>query len=174
MRCYLSINILLHLIFNMEICLQQMLSCFNHVQLFATLWTCSLPVSSVRGVLQARTLEWVAMPSSRRYISSRIYISPAFSKVCFTPLGFQYQFLLVERNPEKTFHIYEKRHKVKTAFSICPALRLLYKQWVPAARVAPPSFLPINYTQYLSIRSLQLEPCVSICALSRFISCICQ
>ena len=27
---------------------------------------CSLPGSSVHGVLQARVLEWVAMPSSRR------------------------------------------------------------------------------------------------------------
>ena len=26
---------------------------------------CSLPVSSVQGILWARTLEWVAMPSSR-------------------------------------------------------------------------------------------------------------
>ena len=26
---------------------------------------CSLPGSTVRGILQARTLEWVAMPSSR-------------------------------------------------------------------------------------------------------------
>ena len=26
---------------------------------------CSLPGSSVNGILQARTLEWVAMPSSR-------------------------------------------------------------------------------------------------------------
>ena len=35
------------------------------VQLFATLWTNhSLPGSSVHGVLQARILEWVAMPSS--------------------------------------------------------------------------------------------------------------
>jgi len=28
---------------------------------------CSLPGSSVRGILQARILEWVAMPSSRGY-----------------------------------------------------------------------------------------------------------
>ena len=27
---------------------------------------CSLPGSSLRGILQARLLEWVAMPSSRR------------------------------------------------------------------------------------------------------------
>ena len=33
-----------------------MLSCFTHVQLFVTLWTAAL---------QARILEWVAMPSSR-------------------------------------------------------------------------------------------------------------
>ena len=43
-----------------------MLSNFSHV---ATLWTlsdpvdCSLPGSSVHGILQARILEWLAMPS---------------------------------------------------------------------------------------------------------------
>ena len=42
------------------------LSHFSHVQLFATLWTvdCSPPGSSVHGILQARILEWVAMPTS--------------------------------------------------------------------------------------------------------------
>ena len=42
-----------------------MLSRFSHGRLFATLWTVALPGSSVHGVLQARILEWVAMPSSR-------------------------------------------------------------------------------------------------------------
>ena len=37
-----------------------MLSHFNHVQLFATLWTVAC-----HGILQARTLEWVAVPSCR-------------------------------------------------------------------------------------------------------------
>ena len=32
---------------------------------------CSLPVSSVLGILQARILEWVVMPSSRRSSSPR-------------------------------------------------------------------------------------------------------
>ena len=37
-----------------------------HVQLFATSWTiCSLPGSSVHGILQARILEWVVIPFSR-------------------------------------------------------------------------------------------------------------
>ena len=41
-------------------------SCFSCVQLFETLWTIAcLPGSSVHGILQARALEWVAMPSSR-------------------------------------------------------------------------------------------------------------
>ena len=38
------------------------LSCFSRVWLFATPWTID---SSVHGVLQARILEWVAMPASR-------------------------------------------------------------------------------------------------------------
>ena len=46
----------------MHVC---MLSRFSHVQLFAILWN-SPPESSVHGILQAKTLEWVAMPSSRR------------------------------------------------------------------------------------------------------------
>ena len=42
-----------------------MLSRFSHVQLCATLWTIDpqAPLSMV--TLQARILEWVAMPSSR-------------------------------------------------------------------------------------------------------------
>ena len=39
------------------------LSCFSHVWVFAT--PCSLPGSSVLGILQTIILEWVAMPSSR-------------------------------------------------------------------------------------------------------------
>ena len=41
-----------------------MLSLFNCVWLFTTLWT-HPPGSSVHGILQARILEWVAIPSSR-------------------------------------------------------------------------------------------------------------
>ena len=37
----------------------------SHVRLFANPWTVSLPGSSLHGILQARILEWVAMPSSR-------------------------------------------------------------------------------------------------------------
>ena len=39
------------------------LSRFSHVRLSATLWT--MPGSSVRGILQARILEWVAISFSR-------------------------------------------------------------------------------------------------------------
>ena len=34
----------------------------SHVQLFATLWTVALPGSTIRGILQARMLKWVAIP----------------------------------------------------------------------------------------------------------------
>ena len=43
-----------------------MLSCFSHSCL--TLWDtmdCSLPGSSIHGILQVRTLEWIAISSSR-------------------------------------------------------------------------------------------------------------
>ena len=38
---------------------------FSHVQLFATPWTVVCQGPFVHGILQARILEWVAMPSSR-------------------------------------------------------------------------------------------------------------
>ena len=43
-------------------------NCLLSLQLCPTLgdsMNCSLPGSSVHGILQARILEWVAMPSSR-------------------------------------------------------------------------------------------------------------
>ena len=42
-----------------------MCSCFHCVRFFATPWNCSLPVSSVHGIVQARILEWGAISSSR-------------------------------------------------------------------------------------------------------------
>ena len=42
---------------------------FSHVLLFAT--DCSPPGSSVHGILQARILEWVAIPASRESYRSR-------------------------------------------------------------------------------------------------------
>ena len=39
---------------------------FSRVQLLVDPVDCSPPGSSVHGILQARILEWVAMPSSRR------------------------------------------------------------------------------------------------------------
>ena len=42
-----------------------MLNHFSHVQLFAALWTGARQVLLSMGILQARTLEWVAKPSSR-------------------------------------------------------------------------------------------------------------
>ena len=43
-----------------------MLSHFSHVWLFCGPLDCSPPGSSIHGVLQARILEWVAIPFSRR------------------------------------------------------------------------------------------------------------
>ena len=45
--------------------LSDMLSHFSRVWLFVTLWTITCQGSSVHGILQAKILEWVAMPSSR-------------------------------------------------------------------------------------------------------------
>ena len=41
------------------------LSQFNHVQLFLTPWTVACQVALSMGILEARILKWVAMPSSR-------------------------------------------------------------------------------------------------------------
>ena len=41
------------------------LSRFGHVQLFVTPWTVALQAPLSMGILQARILEWIAMPSFR-------------------------------------------------------------------------------------------------------------
>ena len=40
-------------------------SCFSRVQLFATIWTVAHQAPLSMRILQARILEWAAMPSSR-------------------------------------------------------------------------------------------------------------
>ena len=71
-------------------------------QLCPTLWDsmdCSLPGSSVHGILQARTLEWVAIPVSRgssqprdqtwvSYIEGRFFTVWATRRAQFSPLSF--------------------------------------------------------------------------------------
>ena len=55
-------------------------------QLFGTPWTCSLPGSSVCGILQARILEWVAISFSRVFSLPRIEPwSPALQADFLTP-----------------------------------------------------------------------------------------
>ena len=46
-----------------------MLSHFSRVQLFVTPWTVARQAPLSMGILQARILEWVAMPSSRYKIA---------------------------------------------------------------------------------------------------------
>ena len=57
---YLALSIF-SLLLALHMCV---LSCFSHVRFFATPWTVAAGLS-VHGVLQARILEWIAMPSSR-------------------------------------------------------------------------------------------------------------
>ena len=47
------------------------LGCFSPVRLVVTLWTVAHQVPLSMGILQTRTLEWVAMPSSRGSSQSR-------------------------------------------------------------------------------------------------------
>ena len=51
-----------------------MLSCFSHVQLFAILWIVPHLAPLYMGSLQARILEWVALPSSRGSFQPRDWI----------------------------------------------------------------------------------------------------
>ena len=50
------------------LCCAELLS---HVQLFETLWTVARQIPLSMGILPARILEWVAVPSSRRSSRSR-------------------------------------------------------------------------------------------------------
>ena len=63
-----------------------MLSCFSHVQLCDPM-DCSPPDSSVHGILQARILEWVTMPSSRGSLPPGIepmsVMSPALQAILY-------------------------------------------------------------------------------------------
>ena len=44
-----------------------MLVCFIHVQIFVTEWSVACQAPLFMGILQARMLEWVAMPSSKGF-----------------------------------------------------------------------------------------------------------
>ena len=48
-----------------------MLSCFSHVQLCVTLWIVAPQAPLSMGILQARILEWIAMPSSKGIFSTQ-------------------------------------------------------------------------------------------------------
>ena len=65
-----------------------MLSCFSHVQLCAILWAAARLAPLSMGILWARILEWVAMPSSRESSQPRdqscVLISTALADRFFT------------------------------------------------------------------------------------------
>ena len=61
-----------------------MLSHLSHVRLFATLWITARQAPLSMGILQARILDWVVMPSSRGSSQSRSFTSPALTGVFFT------------------------------------------------------------------------------------------
>ena len=50
-----------------------MLSRFSHVRLFMTLWTVAHQAPLSLWILQARLLEWVALPSSRQWNSCLLH-----------------------------------------------------------------------------------------------------
>ena len=55
------------------------LSHFSRVWLFVTLWTAACQAALSLGILQARILEWIAMPSSRGSSLPRIQPEPLMS-----------------------------------------------------------------------------------------------
>ena len=69
------------------------LSSFSRVQLFVTIWTVAWQAPLSMGILQARILEWVVMPSSRAFYQPRdkirIFWGSWIAGRCFTaePLG---------------------------------------------------------------------------------------
>ena len=63
-KIYTYLSVLYYLL-NLAIFRACKLSCLSHVQFYVTPMDCSPPVPSVHGILQARILERVAMPSSR-------------------------------------------------------------------------------------------------------------
>ena len=82
------------------------------VWLFVTPWTVAPPGSSVQGLLQARMLEWVTMPSSRRFFQPRdrthaSYVSHITSGF-FTIWG-----------TEKPYIIVPKKHVLEGVHSVC-------------------------------------------------------
>ena len=91
---------------------------------------CSPPVSSVHGILQARILEWVAMPSSRGFFQPRDGTMSHVSCVSFSlplvPPGkpssqitsqiFQHEFVFC-RSPRK----YDQNIPSQVLFSCCPS-----------------------------------------------------
>ena len=64
------------------------LSRFSCIRLYKTLWTVARQASLSMGILQARILEWVAMPSSRESSQPRdrirVSLTPALAAWFFT------------------------------------------------------------------------------------------
>ena len=64
MSMYMCVYVYMSMCVCISVCVRACLICFNCV-LLCNVMACSPPGSSVHGILQARILEWVAMPSSR-------------------------------------------------------------------------------------------------------------
>ena len=104
-----------------------------HVWLFVTP-DCSPPGSSVHGILQARTLEWVAMPSSREFSQIRDW-----TQVSCIELGFFY--LLSHQGSPKilewvAYHFFRRTsHPRNWTWVSCFAGRFFTSQPIREARI---------------------------------------
>ena len=111
-----------------------MLSRFSHVQLFVTLRTIAQPGSSVHGILQARILKWVEMPSSRESSWSRDQTSISCIAGGFytaEPLG-------------KTF----------SSIQLLSHLRLFVTPWTAARQASLSITNSLSLLKFMSIKSV--------------------
>ena len=88
------------------------LSHFSCVRLFTALWTVTCQALSIHGILQARILEWVAIPSSRDLsdpgIKLQAITSPALILTCSSTSSYdlKYQLLGISTIIPALLHVY--------------------------------------------------------------------
>ena len=66
---------------NLKVFAVCVVSCFSRVQPFVTLWTVAHQAPQSMGILQARILDWIALPSSGRTFAIRPFIKRLLSPV---------------------------------------------------------------------------------------------
>ena len=98
---------------------------------------CSLPGSSVCGILQARILEWVAMPSPGDLLNPKIkpvsLMSPALANGFFTT-STSWEFLYLHRFLHMVFHLREKE-KILSLIEKILVFKTMISELFPIAKM---------------------------------------